>query len=571
MNRNPRWITALSLAALVAAACAPSTAPSGIGGESSGPGGLDQSRVLVFMGRVEPAHLLAKVQVSGSGAASGTTKRLFNANLTVNDDREVPQPELAERLPEPNTETWRVFPDGRMETTYRLRPNAVWHDGTPLSAEDFVFSWRVLVDPEQGGFTPQPQGRMEEVLAPDPRTVVIRWNRPDPEAGNLGTDFPPLPRHLLESSFEKDRGDAFLSHPFFTREYVGLGPYKVERWEPGAFLEAAAFNAYVLGQPKIDRIKVLFAGDPNTAVANILAEAAHVAIDESIRFQQGMVLKREWAAQHRGQVILTPSQIRYVQIQWRPQFMNPGAIADLRVRQALAYAIDKQALADGLLDGEGRGADAMLSPLVDFYPAVERAITKYSYDPRKTDQLMGEAGFARGGDGLYTMGGARFSPELRSIAGVQEEQELAILQNVWRTAGVDVKASVLPVAQSQDGQVLASFPALATATSGGVTGTDQLLKKLASVNAPRPENRWRGSNLGGWAQSEYDRPYEVFTTALDRNERNQAIVQMMKVVSEELPIFTLYHNFSVTGYVSDLQGPTPQHLNGWKVHEWAWR
>lgn len=557
------------LAALAATGCAPAAGQPGPGEGGASPR-ADQSRVLVFVGRVEPAHLLAKVQVSGSGAASQTTKRLFNAALTTNDDREVPLPLLAERLPELNTESWRVFPDGRMETIYRLKA-ATWHDGTPLAAEDFVFSWKVLVDPQQGGFSPVPQGRMQEVLAPDPRTVVIRWNQPYPEAGTLGTDFPPLPRHVLESSFEKDRGDAFLSHSFFTREYVGLGPYKLERWEPGAFLEGAAFNGYVLGRPKIDRVKVLFAGDLNTALANILADAAHVAIDESIRFQQGMVLKREWVSQQRGTIILNPSQVRYVQIQWRPQFMNPTALADLRVRQAFAHAIDKQALADGLLDGEGKGTDTMLSPLVEFYPAVERVLTRYPYDLRRTQQLMGDAGFARAADGLYATGGQRLSPELRTIAGVQEEQEMAILENGWRTAGIDPKPYVLPVAQSQDGQILASFPALATATSGGVEGTDTLLKKIAGINAPDPENRWRGSNLGGWAHPEYDRLYDVFTSALDRSDRNQAIVQMMKLVSEELPVFTLYHNFTVSAYVAGLQGPTAEGLSAWRVHEWSWK
>jgi ABC-type transport system substrate-binding protein len=70
--------------------------------------------------------------------------------LVLNDDRESPTPYLAEALPTANTDTWRILPDGRMETIYRLRPSLTWHDGAPLTAADFVFAWRVYATPELG-------------------------------------------------------------------------------------------------------------------------------------------------------------------------------------------------------------------------------------------------------------------------------------------------------------------------------------------------------------------------------------------------------------------------------------
>jgi peptide/nickel transport system substrate-binding protein len=527
------------------------------------------NRTLIVIGRVEPAHLSNKVQVSGSGASSGTTKRLFNAGLTFLDEHETPQPYLAERLPQLNTDTWRVSADGRMETTWHLRPGITWHDGTPFSAEDFVFAWRVYTDPDTGGFTPAPQGLMDEVVAPDPRTVVIRWKQPYGEADQLSTDFLPLPRHILEPVFQRDRGDVFLGHPYWTREYVGLGPFKVERWEPGAFIEGSAFAGHVWGKPKFGSVHVQFVSDPNTALARLLSEAAHIADDESLRFQQGVTLKREWGPRSAGTVLLNPNQLRYIQVQFRPEFAAPRAVLDLRVRKALAHAIDKQALADGLLEGEGKGTDTMISPLVGYFADVDRVVTKYPYDLRRTEQLMAEAGFTKSSDGLYATGGERFSPELRTIAGAQEEQEMAILADAWRQAGVDVKPYVLPVAQSQDGLVLASFPALATATSGGVTGTEQLFKKIATVGAPAPENRWRGSALGGWSNPRYDGLYDAFNTTLDRKAREQVVAQMMQLVSEELPIFTLYHNFTVTAHVAALNGPRGG--TAWNVQEWELR
>src|SRR5205823_288854 len=115
-----------------------------------------------------------------------------------------------ETLPQLNTDTWRVFPDGRMETTYRLKPGLSWHDGAPLTAEDFVFTADVYRYPDYGTASLVPHNLIESMQAPDSSTVVIRWRGSYPGAGAVafgsgaGTpSFTPLPRHLLERSFRE--------------------------------------------------------------------------------------------------------------------------------------------------------------------------------------------------------------------------------------------------------------------------------------------------------------------------------------------------------------------------------
>ena len=100
--------------------------------------------------------------------------RLFNAALSLIDGQGTPRPYLAEALPQLNSDSWRVFPDGRMETTYRLRENLTWQDGTPLTAENFVFAYRVYKDPALAIFIANPQDEIDAVTAPDPRTIVHR-------------------------------------------------------------------------------------------------------------------------------------------------------------------------------------------------------------------------------------------------------------------------------------------------------------------------------------------------------------------------------------------------------------
>jgi len=365
-------------------------------------------RTLVMIARAQPEGIAARSLRAVSGRTVDTTLRLWNAGLALNNEKEVPSPYLAEALPQLNTDNWKVFSDGRMETTYRLKPNLTWHDGHPLTADDFVFAWRVYSVPELGESGLPPFQQLDEVLAPDPRTIVFRWKQPFADAGALQAiqqvGFQALPRHILEAPFTTaaQNPDAFAAQPFWAGSYVGLGPFKVDRFEPGAFIEGSAFDGHALGRAKIDRIRLLFMSDANTVLANLLSGEAHVAIDDSIRFQQAVPLQREWSARNGGQVILSPAQFRYTSIQMRPDIVSPRTLLDLRVRRAVSHAIDRQALSDALLEGQGLIADAMIVPQVDYFSDIDRAITRYPYDVRRAEQLMGEAEYARGADGWFT-------------------------------------------------------------------------------------------------------------------------------------------------------------------------
>src|SRR5205823_14465892 len=122
----------------------PAPAPSG-----QAPAGAEPQtiRTLPAAIRVEPASIAGK-GLKQSSLTLGGTVRTFNAGLSIIDDHDQPRPYLAETLPTLNTDSWKVNPDGTMETTYKLRPNLTWHDGAPLTADDFAFAWKVYTTPE---------------------------------------------------------------------------------------------------------------------------------------------------------------------------------------------------------------------------------------------------------------------------------------------------------------------------------------------------------------------------------------------------------------------------------------
>ena len=561
---------------LALAACAPtppsaSTAPRAGGEPAAAP---RPSRTLVLAGRAEIPSLASK-PLRAFGLASSTTVRLFSAGLSLRDGRGQSLPYLVETLPQLNTESWRVFPDGRMETTYRLRPSVTWHDGTPLSTQDWVFAFRVYSTPEFGHASSPPVGLMDSVEAPDARTLVIRWKQPYVDAGNLEAagatatpSFPALPRHILTEPFAQGNSEAFVSHPYWSTEFVGLGPYKLDQWAPGAFFEGVAFDQHILGRPRIDRVRMLFIPDFNTVLANLLAGEAHMSVEDSIRFQQGQVLRREWGPGNRGTVLAYPQFWRWTYAQQRAEFAQPQALRDVRVRQALAHSIDRQALSDALFEGEGTIAETSIPPTSAFFADADRAAVKYPYDVRRADQLMGEAGWSKGADGVWVLAGQRFVTDLSVLQSPQNENEMAIMAAGWRQAGFDIRETVWAAALSSDAPLRNQHPGLST-TSG--PAGEVTLVEHRTLDLPTPNNRWTGPNRGGWSNPEYDRSADVLLTALDRAERLRLLVQMVRVFTDDAAVLSLYFAPTITAFVAGLSGPqpaVPESTVAWNIHEW---
>jgi peptide/nickel transport system substrate-binding protein len=554
-------------AVLVLTACAGSlgsSPPIGSpgGGATAAPAASRTPRTLTFIARGEPDDLS---QGAAVGTSSSTTYRFFNASLTLRNGQGVPGPQLATALPALNTDTWQVFPDGRMQTTYRLKPNLIWHDGQPLTAEDFVFGWTVAKTPSLGTANDLPQSLMERVEAPDPSTVVVHWSALFPEA-DLIEGFQPLPKHVLGSVYDDLRPDAWTSMPFWTRDYVGLGAYKLDNWSPGAAIEAVAFEGYVFGKPRIDRLRIVFMQDTNAVAANLLSESAQLVADITIRSQTGALLKREWEPRKGGNVYFTPAQIRFTYFQLRPDYANPREIMDLRVRRAIAHSIDKHALADVLHEGEGIPADALVRRSAPEYAAVDRAATKYAYDPRLAQQLLEEAGLMRGGDGFYAAPGGPFAPDWKATAGGDTDLQLGILVDGLRRIGVDARQSVLPRPFSNETRV--TFPSMFNWST--TNQPEGWLLNYASSRIAGPENRWTGSNFGAWVNADYDRLAGTFATTLDRNQRSELMIQMARLLTEQLPTIPLYYNLDVVAHTAALKNlqVVPDGSIGFNVHEW---
>jgi peptide/nickel transport system substrate-binding protein len=534
-----------------------------------------QVRHLNMIAPAEPQQLGSKPLEGGSNNGARMNLRIFNAGLAHADENDSYHPELAEALPQLGTDSWRVFPDGQMETTYRLKPGLTWHDGAQLSADDFVFAFEVYAGPELGQSRSDPQNSMSEIVASDPRTVIIRWKRPHPDAdtlvGGAGGGgrpiFPPLPRHILDEPLKRGTSEAFLAHPFWSTEYVGLGPFSLVNWERGAFMEARAFDGFVFGRPKIDLIRITFIPSVNTAAASLLAGTADITSDSALDFKTGVVLRQDWETRGAGLVAFFPQGGVRLDVQFDPARVNPSSLLDIRVRQALAHAIDKHELNQAVTEGLGTVSDTWVYPYLEYFPQAQQIVTKYPYDQRVAAQRLADIGYAKGPDGFYTSAaGGRLAMQMQFRDGF--EQEAAILQDGLRRFGIDISTQVLPSAQAAaDPSLRSTYPALF------INGGQTLEAMYGTANLPTAQNRFTGGNRGSWINAEYDRLLDAYSASWDRSQRHGYLVQMARIASEELPAIPLYSQVDVIAHVTGLHGVTPRGTHGrwWNSHLWEFR
>lgn len=522
-----------------------------------------------------PASLGA-VSLAGmvTGLTTTTFVPVFNTGLAQSaDDLGTPLGVLAETLPQLNTDTWRVFPDGTMETSYRLKANLTWHDGHPLTVEDFVFGQQVLSTREYGVATKLPTSYISGVTAGDNLSVVIKWNHLHADAGQLGTTFPPLPHHLLEERHRESAGlganaPEFLPNStFWTSDYVGVGPYKVDAYNAGVSVEASAFDAYALGRPKIDRVSIRGVADSNTALATMLAGEAHVSL-QNLRGRTGKILDEEWKRSGGGSVVFAPTQRRILYAQYRLEYADPVEVGnDVRVRRAIVQAIDKQPLFETVTEGVGVLSDTYLSPRDPLYPRLERELPKYLYDPRQAVQLLEEAGFRRGTEGQWTTPrGTPFDLPVYFTSGTAGfETENAIIVDALKRIGINAMSRTFATQLSPMDRAL----------TPGLSSAQQSITSFHTRDIAGPENRWVGNNRSGFSNPEYDRAMDLFTTALDPREIEVRTIEIEKVVRELLPAMMLYIDTAPVAYPAQIRGvreawtdKAPPELAN--MHEWYW-
>lgn len=317
-------------------------------------------------------------------------------------------------------ESWTANGD-LTEYTFAVRQDVTWHDGKPLTAEDVKFTFDTYIDPKANSARRSALSMLKEVQIVDAKTVkfvLITSYAPLPVL--LGYLLQIVPKHLLEGQ-DLSKPAAFIASP------VGTGPFKFKKYESGSFLEVERHDAYFLGKPLLDGIVFKVLPDSNAQVAQLKSGDLDFAV---ISPPQVDTLKATPTVDVRQ-----APQVQY--FFFAMNHTNP-LWTDVKVRQALAYAMDKQGIVDNLLKGAASVATGPINPLLAEYynPDVE----KYPYDPAKANALLDDAGWKKGADGIRAKDAQRMSFVLEGPKGYPVmEQVMTFAQQELAKLGLEVK------------------------------------------------------------------------------------------------------------------------------------
>jgi peptide/nickel transport system substrate-binding protein len=412
------WVGVLA-GALVAGGCARGCRPATEERRESAPGGaVERGGRLVIGIRDEPELLTSLLLLTKSTRLVDNC--IFSRFVTWDDSLRL-VPDLIAEIP--SGTNGGISPDNRTYT-YHLRPGVRWHDGRSLTAADVEFTFRVIMHPQSGAETQQGFDLVERVETPDSLTVVFVLREPYAAfVSDTFSDEDVLPRHLLE----KELGPAFRNAAFH-RAPVGSGPFRFVEWVPGSHLTLARNDDYYGGAPALETLVFQIVPDAN-AVALQLQAGAIDGVDGAEPAQRALLEALPDVRMYRT------ASLAYEHLDFNCEHPIVG---DVRVRQALAAATDRDAIATHVYEGLAQPARADVQPLMPWYePAAD---TANAYDPARARGLLDAAGWRDAdGDGLRERGGRPLRLELSTTAGrAARERTQAVLQQQWRDVGVDV-------------------------------------------------------------------------------------------------------------------------------------
>lgn len=453
--------------------------------------------------------------------------------LVTSDDQGRPIPQLARELPSLDQGTARVMADGRMTTTWALREDVTWHDGPPFGARDIVFGFRVYSDQQLPAMDRSAALQMESAEAVDEYTARVTWKAPYYLAGSLGLKLLwPLPAHLLADTYEAGNKERFLNLPYWTKEYVHTGPFRLAHLEPGAEAVFDAYDGYFRGRPRIDSIVIRPILDSNALYASVLAGEVDLTMGP-IEGDQAFALKDHWGASSAGIVISTIGNSTVLSFQLAQDLANPKGILDPRVRQALHFAIDRAGITE--LSTGGRPAAELeatsILPLTDpLYSYVKDIYADRAGNPNRALQRFAEAGWNRGSEGmLVSPDGRRLGVEVRT----SRENLGAAIASGWRQVGVDATVMVPSPAQSLDLEWAQAFPGVqGTAQTAG----DSILNMLYGPTMATARNNYGGNNRGHYNSPRMNDLVDRYRSSLRATDRGPLMREIGDLVGEDQPI-----------------------------------
>jgi len=459
-----------------------------------------------------------------------TTWQMFNHWAWEFDENNEPFPRLVTEIP--SVENGGISDDGRV-ITMKLREDIKWSDNTPITADDFIFTWQMAVSPTNTVATVYPYDAIESVTAPDPQTVVVTFTDPfAPWLANLWHGI--LPAHILRPIFDAegtiDNAD-WLRNPS-----VGCGPFTFAEWESGSYARFTRNENYWGTPAKLDEVFIRFVPDDASQVAAL--KAGDADLGTFIAYSDVPGLKEAGL-----NIMIEPNGYS----EWMFFMVNEEkghpALLDVNVRKAIALAIDREGINRDLLLGL-TNVPASFWDALPYYnnPPLEN----YPYDPEQSKTLLDEAGWVdANGDGVREKEGVDL--ELDHATTIREIRQDAQAVMQQQLAEVGIKLNIFPV---DDTLYFASYADNGPAARGeydiqewsdGPLFPDPDLYYWLCDQIPTDENP-TGENWFYICDNELDGLIKLQSTQVDAVERQKTISQINQLFYDQVYIIGLWQD-----------------------------
>jgi peptide/nickel transport system substrate-binding protein len=438
-------------------------------------------------------------------------------------------------------QSWDISRGG-LVITFHLRRNVRWHDGQPFTADDVLFTYQKLRDPKVHTPYESDFDEVESVTAPDPYTVRVTYKKAfAPGLASWGIGM--VPKHIFE------KGD-FNTHPA-NRAPIGTGPYRFKEWKTDEYILLEANPDYFEGKPYLQRY------------------VYRIIPDESVEFL-------EMRNQTIDTMDLTPDQYKaYDSIFEHDQrFRYPSfkyvyfgfnlkndLFKDKRIRQALAYAIDRQTMVQGIVLGLGQ-------PITGPFPVTSWAynseVKPWPYDPAKAEALFAECGWKKDASGRLMKNGKPFTFTLMTNQGNKVRELCAqVIQQQLKKAGIDVTIRILEWATFIHEYIdKKNFEAIVLGWQLGLDPDNYAMWH----SSQQKEGQY---NFCGYENPQVDRWLVEARETFDMQRRKALYHSIHAQIADDMPYIFLYCPDELVAIHKRFHGPEVAPLGlGWNFREW---
>lgn len=477
------------------------------------------------------------------GSFNGDHWPIF-ASLLSYDAELVLAPDLAAESPQ-------VSDDG-LTVTVPLREDVTWHDGEAFDAEDVVFSYEAVLDPDVAtALRDRLFTTLDGVEAVDEYTVAFTLNRLDPAFGDKLT-MGIAPEHLL--------ADEDLNTTSFNVAPVGNGPFVFEEFREGERVVVTANPDYHLGEVGLERVVFTFVGDENVRVARL--EAGEIDVDAV-----GLTprIAERFAGDDRYEIVGVPGE----QFTFNMPTDNP-VLADPLVRQAVGLAIDREGLTEALFGEGGRPSWSVFQPQ---HWAYDDSVV-YDHDPAEAARLLEEAGWEEGAEGILERVGESLALTYVHGSAAMDQNGALFISEALRGLGMAVDLEVVESFSDRNERV-----AEGAVTSGRPGNAfDPELELYNAFHSDRLDDDDPGTNRTKIDSQQVDQAIAEGASSYDRDERREAYSRLQEALREDGSVQYLVqrdYQLVVSSRVEGLDpGSSDNHLHGWSrallwnLHEW---